>query len=128
MQGKGVKTSAFKPKWKTTRPWLELRTHTLIEQDDHEHPGRSRGDVLHLVCPIPHRHDDAAEKIREYRADYNNRPSNPISFMPAVARTSGHIHCELVSILFLQAHRETAFLLALSAIINNKTDRGAPNV
>ena len=58
---------------------------------------------------LPHRHDDAAEKIREYRADYNNRPSNPISFMPAVASTSGHIHCELVRILFLQAHRETAF-------------------
>ena len=32
-----------------------------------------------------------------------------ISFMPAVTSTSGHAHCELlrVSILFLQAHRET---------------------
>jgi hypothetical protein len=29
--------------------------------------------------------DAAAEKIRDYRADYNNRPSNSIFFMPAVA-------------------------------------------
>ncbi len=44
-----------------------------------------------------------ADKIREYRADYNNRPSNSISFMPAVvhvASTSGCLHCELVRILF----------------------------
>ena len=26
IQGKGVKTSAFKTKWKTTRPWLDRRT------------------------------------------------------------------------------------------------------
>jgi hypothetical protein len=27
----------------------------------------------------------AADKIRQYRADYNNRPSNAISFIPAIA-------------------------------------------
>jgi len=30
-QDKGVKTSAFKNKWKANRPWLELRT---VAQDD----------------------------------------------------------------------------------------------
>ena len=40
-------------------------------------------------------HDAAAEKIREYRAACNNRPSNSISFMPSVATTSGRLHCEL---------------------------------
>jgi hypothetical protein len=30
----------------------------------------------------------AADKIRQYRADYNNRPSNAISFMSAIASTS----------------------------------------
>ena len=30
-----------------------------------------------------------ADKIRQYRADYNNRTSNAISFMPAIASTSG---------------------------------------
>jgi hypothetical protein len=33
----------------------------------------------------------AADKIRQYRADYNNRPSNAISFMTAIASTSGHL-------------------------------------
>jgi hypothetical protein len=35
-RGKGVKTSAYKSKLKSNRPWLELRR---IEKDDHEHPG-----------------------------------------------------------------------------------------
>ena len=35
---------------------------------------------------------------RDNRADYNTRPSNSISFMPAVASTSGRLHCELVRI------------------------------
>jgi hypothetical protein len=34
----------------------------------------------------------AADKIRDYRADYNIHPSNSISFMPAVADTSGRLH------------------------------------
>ena len=43
----------------------------------------------------------AADKIRDYRPDYNNRPSNSISFMPAVTGPSVHLFCELVRILFL---------------------------
>ena len=49
----------------------------------------------------------AADKIRQYCADYNNRPPNSISFMPAIASPSGRLHSELVRLLFLQAHRET---------------------
>jgi hypothetical protein len=44
-------------------------------------------------------------KIRQHRADYNNR--NAISFMPAIASTSGRLHSEFVRLLFFQAHRET---------------------
>jgi hypothetical protein len=40
--------------------------------------------------------DTAADKVRDYRADYSNRNSNSISFMPAVASTSDRLHCELV--------------------------------
>ena len=47
------------------------------------------------------------KKIREFRTDYNNRPSDSISFIPVVDITSGHFHCELVLIFFLQDHRET---------------------
>jgi hypothetical protein len=48
----------------------------------------------------------ATDKIRDYRTDYNNRPSNSISFMPSVASTSGRLHCKLVRLFFLQAHDE----------------------
>jgi hypothetical protein len=47
----------------------------------------------------------AADKIRSYRADYNNRPSNGISFMPTIASTSGRIHRELTVFLQLQQFR-----------------------
>ncbi len=49
--------------------------------------------------------DAAADKIRKYRADYNNNPPNTVSFMPAIASTSGRLHSEFVRLLFLQAHR-----------------------
>ena len=32
------------------------------------------------------------DKIRQYRADYNNRPSNVISFMSVIVSTSEHLH------------------------------------
>jgi hypothetical protein len=49
----------------------------------------------------------ADDKIRSYRADYNNRPSNAISFMPDIASTSGRLHSEFVCLLILQIHWET---------------------
>ena len=45
-------------------------------------------------------------KNREYRAHYNNRPSHSISLIPSVTTTSGLLHCEFVTILFLQTRRE----------------------
>ena len=42
----------------------------------------------------------AADKIRKYRADYNNRPPSAVSFMPAIASTSGRLHSEFVRLLF----------------------------
>ena len=49
----------------------------------------------------------AADKIRKYRADYNNNPPSSVAFMPIIASTSGRLHSEFVCLLFLQAHRET---------------------
>jgi hypothetical protein len=34
----------------------------------------------------------------------NNNPPNAISFMPAIASTSGRLHSEFIRLLFLQAH------------------------
>jgi len=50
--------------------------------------------------------DDTVEKIREYHADYSNRPSNSTSFIPVVPTTFDRLHCELERILFLQDHRK----------------------
>ena len=42
----------------------------------------------------------AADKIRKYRAEYNNNPPNTVSFMPAIASTSGRLHSEFIRLLF----------------------------
>ncbi len=51
--------------------------------------------------------EDADDKIRKYRADYNNNPPNTVSFMPGIVSTSGRLHSAFVRLLFLQDHRET---------------------
>jgi hypothetical protein len=48
-----------------------------------------------------------ADKIIKYGADYNNNPPSTVSFMPAIASTSGRLHSEFVRLLFFQDHRET---------------------
>ncbi len=58
--------------------------------------------------------DAAADKVRKYRADYNNRPPSAVSYMPAIASTSGRLHSEFVRLLFLQAHRETVEMYTCS--------------
>jgi hypothetical protein len=66
----------------------------------------------------------AADKIRQYRADYDNRPSNAISFMPAIASTSGRLHCEFVRLLLLQAHQETGRFFAASGVQLAQSNHG----
>ena len=36
--------------------------------------------------------DTVADKIRKYRAEYNNRPPSVVSFIPTIASTSGRLH------------------------------------
>jgi hypothetical protein len=58
----------------------------------------------------------AADKIRKYRADYNNNPPSTVSFMPAISSTSGRLHSEFIRLSFLQAHRETDRFFAASGV------------
>jgi hypothetical protein len=51
--------------------------------------------------------EDTSDKIGKNHSDHNNNPPNDVSFMPAIASTSGRLHSEFVRLLFLQAHRET---------------------
>jgi hypothetical protein len=58
--------------------------------------------------------ETVTDKIRKYRSDYNNNPSNVISFIPDVTSMSGRLHNEFVWLLLLQTHRETdRFVLQL---------------
>jgi hypothetical protein len=56
-------------------------------------------------------HDTAADKIRKYRADYNNRPPSAVSFMPAITSTSGRLHREFVRLLFLPSTVQRSLLV-----------------
>ena len=58
----------------------------------------------------------AADKIRKYRADYNNNPPSSVAFMPTIPSTSERLHSEFVLLLFLQAHRETESFFASSGV------------
>ena len=87
----------------------------------HERFGSSSDPSINGHLHYPHDLDRplneaAADKIRQYRADYDNRPSHAIAFMPAIASTSGRLHCEFVRLLFLQAHRETDRFLSASGV------------
>ena len=70
----------------------------------HERFGSSSDPSINGHSHSPHAWDrtsneSATDKIPQYRADYNNRPSNAISFMPAIASTSGRLHSEFVCLL-----------------------------
>ncbi len=60
--------------------------------------------------------EDDSDKIRVYRPDYNNRPSNTITFMSVIGSTSGSLFIEFVRLLFLQDHRETYRFFATSGV------------
>jgi hypothetical protein len=78
----------------------------------HDRVGSSTDPTLNGHLKYPNNldqslNDAAADKIRKYRADYNNNPPSVVSFMPAIASTYGRLHSEFVRLLFLQTHRET---------------------
>jgi hypothetical protein len=87
----------------------------------HDRFGSSSDPSLnrHLHCPNDidkSLNDAAADKVRKYRADYNNNPPSAVSFMSAIASTSGRLHSEFIRLLFLQAHRETDHFFAASGV------------
>ena len=67
--------------------------------------------------------ETVVDKIRQYRAYYNNRPSNTISFMSVIPSSSGSLHGELVRLLFLQTHRKTDRFFAASGVQIAQSDR-----
>ena len=87
----------------------------------HERFGRSSDLGINGNLRYPNNKDrslneDAADKILKYRADYHNNPPVAVSFMPAIASTSGRLHSEFIRLLFLQDHRETDRFFAASGV------------
>ena len=69
--------------------------------------------------------EDVNDKIRKYRADYNNNPPNAVAFMPAIAGTNGRLYSDFIRLLFLQAHRETDRFFAVSGVQSAQSNLGA---
>ena len=72
----------------------------------HERFGSTSDPSINGHLHSPHNLDgplnvDSADKIHQYLTDYNNRPSNLISFMFVIASTSDRLHSEFVLLLFL---------------------------
>jgi hypothetical protein len=62
----------------------------------HDRVGSSADPTLHGHFKYPNNldqslNDTAADKTRKYRADYNNRPPSPVSFIPPIVRQAGYI-------------------------------------
>ena len=96
---------------------------------DHDRVGSSTDPTLNGHLKYPNNldqslNDAVADKIRKYRADYNNRPTSAVSFMPAIASASGRLHSEFVRILFLQTHRETDRFFAASGVQSAQSTSG----
>jgi hypothetical protein len=94
----------------------------------HDRVGSSTDPTLNGHLRYPNKldqslNDTTADKIRKYRADYNNNPPNIVSFMPAITSTSGRLHSEFVRLLFLQDHRETDRFFAVSGVQLPQTNR-----
>jgi hypothetical protein len=94
----------------------------------HDRVGSSTDPTLNGHLRYPNNldqslNDTTADKIRKYRADYNNRPPSAVSFMPAIASTSWRLHSEFVRLLFLEDHRETDRFFAPSGVQLPQTDR-----
>ncbi len=95
----------------------------------HDRVGSSTDPNLNGHLKYPNNFDQslneaAADKVRKYRADYNNRPPSVVSFMPTIPSTSGRLHSEFDRLLFLQAHRETDRFYATSGVLSAQSDRG----
>ncbi len=68
--------------------------------------------------------DEAADKIRKYRVDYNNRSPSEVSFMTPIPSTSDRLHSEFVRLLFLQTHRETDRFFGVSGVQSAQSTSG----
>jgi hypothetical protein len=83
----------------------------------HRRPGpHSHVTILLILDKNKSLNDEATDKIRKYRADYNNNPPSVVSFIPPIPSTSGSLHSEFIRLWFLQDHWETDRFFAASGV------------
>jgi hypothetical protein len=97
----------------------------------HDRVGSSTDPTLNGHLKYPNNldqslNDASVDKIRKYRADYNNRPPSVVSFMTDIGSTSGRLRSEFVRLLFLflQVHRETDRFFAASGVQSAQSTSG----
>jgi hypothetical protein len=88
------------------------------------HNKRKTKIILVFFITILSLNDAVADKVRKYRADYNNRPPSAVSLMSDVVSTSGRLHSEFVRLLFLQDPRETDHFFEGSGVLSTQSDCG----
>ena len=79
------------------------------------HPYCSTGDPRETPFPLLFLPGSLPKNESRFMGAYTVN-SCAISFMPAVASTSGRLHSEFIRLLFLQAHRETDRFFAASGV------------
>ncbi len=93
----------------------------------HDRIGNSANPALNGNLHYPNNIDESLnqstnDKIRKYRADYNNNPPNAVPFMPTIPGTNGRLHSEFIRLLFLQAHRETDRFFTASGVQSEQSN------
>jgi hypothetical protein len=100
-------------------------THRVKTQQVVKNRGQHCGDIelvgylVNGAGPVPlvlDLNENANDKIRKYRTDYNNNPRNVVAFMVPIAGTNGRLHSDFITFLFLQAHQETDRFFADSGV------------
>jgi hypothetical protein len=116
--------SLARPSCSCRRQKNELTCRKEKEKNPTDFPPYSAGHLKYPNNLDQSLNDAAAEKIRKYRADYNNRPPSEVSFIPDIPSTSGRLHSEFVRLLFLQSHRESDHFFVTSGVQSAESTSG----
>jgi hypothetical protein len=91
----GLDNPKFSGRGTDTLSFLDLRI-------DHDRVGSRTDPNLNRHLKYPNNldqslNDKTTDKLRKYRADYNNRSPSVVSFMTTITGTSGRLHSEFYS-------------------------------
>ena len=96
---KKLAVTLFLPPPHTSTLLVRLQSSTLFRAGEHIQPPTHlfNSSELNGRLITTSLNEDVVDKIRDYRVDYNNRPSTCISFISSVTNTSDHLYVRLRS-------------------------------